>query len=266
MQLDSVQIGVANLEEATTAYELLLTTPPLPLPGGRRRFQLARGAVELDTGTPGLHSIAFVATADSPLRAVTPDDTFNGIAVRVDAAPAAGPAAGVSSMARSRWSLQTAKSDRLLAPAIDHVVVQTTAPDRAIALWRDRFGLRLALDREFPDRGLRLLFFRSGGITLEYACVLAPAASSLSNLAPCSDATRSGPAEPTPAAGPDRLYGVSYRVPQLREWRDRLVAAGVDVSAIRPGMRPGTSVCTVRSGTAGVPTLLLEAGREGLKT
>ena len=58
--------------------------------------------------------------------------------------------------------------------------------------------------------------------------------------------------------GVDRLYGVSYRVPQLPQWRSRLLAAGVDVSEIRAGMRPGTSVCTVRSGTAGVPTLLLE--------
>ncbi len=38
--------------------------------------------------------------------------------------------------------------------------------------------------------------------------------------------------------------------------------AGVDVSEIRMGMRPGTSVCTVRSGTAGVPTLLLERSEQ----
>ena len=121
-------------------------------------------------------------------------------------------------------------------PAIDHVVVQTMAPERAITLWRDRCGLRLALDREFADRGLRMLFFRSAGITLEFACPIAPSAGDWV----------------------DRLYGVSYRVPQLQQWRSRLLAAGVDVSEIRAGMRPGTSVCTVRSGTAEVRTLLLE--------
>jgi hypothetical protein len=47
-------------------------------------------------------------------------------------------------------------------------------------------------------------------------------------------------------------------VPALSPWRSRLLAAGVEVSEIRTGMRPGTSVCTVRGGTAGVPTLLLE--------
>ena len=36
------------------------------------------------------------------------------------------------------------------------------------------------------------------------------------------------------------------------------MAAGVDVSEPRTGMRPGTTVVTVRSGTAGVPTLLLQ--------
>jgi catechol 2,3-dioxygenase-like lactoylglutathione lyase family enzyme len=223
MQLDSVQIGAADLESAAAAYAVLLATRPLLLPDGRRRFQLARGAVELDSGMPGLHSLAFVAAADSPLRAA-PAEAFNGITVRVDAAPPA------------------ALPDAALAPAIDHVVVRTMAPERAIALWRDRFGVRLALDRVFAERGLRLLFFRSGGITLEYACPLVPDA----------------------AAAPDGLFGVSYRVPQLQAWRSRLVAAGIDVSAIRPGMRPGTSVCSVRSGTAGVPTLLLEVGREGV--
>lgn len=217
MQLDSVQIGVANLGEATSAYEVLLATPSLPLPGGARRFQLARGAVELDSGDPGLHSIAFVTTAESPVHAVAAD-AFNGIRVRVDTARPPTPA------------------DAATAAAIDHVVVQTTAPERAIALWRDRFGLRLALDREFAERGLRLLFFRSGGITLEYACAIAPST----------------------GVQADRFYGVSYRVPQLQPWRSRLLAAGVDVSEIRAGMRPGTSVCTVRSGTVGVPTLLLE--------
>ena len=115
--------------------------------------------------------------------------------------------------------------------------MRTPDSDRTIRLWRDRVGLRLALDRTFPERGLRLLFFRSAGMTLEFAG-----------------------SDPPPAdrSQPDQLYGVSYRVPDLAAHRERLVAAGVDVSPVRPGMRPATSVVTVRSGTAGVPTLLLE--------
>jgi hypothetical protein len=102
--------------------------------------------------------------------------------------------------------------------------------------------LRLALDREFPERGLRLLFFRSGGMTLEYACPV----------------TSSGDAG---SADGDRLYGVSYRVADLASCRARLQGAGLDVSEIRPGLKPGTSVATVRSGTAGIPTLLLHDAR-----
>jgi hypothetical protein len=39
--------------------------------------------------------------------------------------------------------------------------------------------------------------------------------------------------------------------------RARIAAAGIDVSEVRKGRKPGTSVFTVRSGTGGVPTLML---------
>jgi hypothetical protein len=41
--------------------------------------------------------------------------------------------------------------------------------------------------------------------------------------------------------------------------RARLVADGFDVSDTRPGHKPGTRVCSVRDGSCGVPTLLIEA-------
>ena len=49
--------------------------------------------------------------------------------------------------------------------------------------------------------------------------------------------------------------GLEHRIAARRE---RLLAAGVDVSEMRRGMRLGTTVATVRSGTAGVPTPLLQ--------
>jgi catechol 2,3-dioxygenase-like lactoylglutathione lyase family enzyme len=116
------------------------------------------------------------------------------------------------------------------------VVVHTPDPERAIAHWRDRLGLRLALDRTFAERGLRLLFFRSGGLTLEYAYAL----------------------DGTLGTSDDRVYGVSYRVGSAQAVRARLAADGIDVSELRAGMKPGSTVLTVRSGTAGVPTLLIQ--------
>ncbi|MFN8546104.1 MAG: VOC family protein [Candidatus Binatia bacterium] len=116
--------------------------------------------------------------------------------------------------------------------------MHTPDAERAIALWRDRVGLRLALDRAFPARGLRLLFFRSAGMTLELACPLG---------------------DGVDRHGPDRLWGIAYAVADLEVERARLLAAGLDVSEARAGNKPGTRVATVRSGTLGVPTLLVAA-------
>ena len=55
------------------------------------------------------------------------------------------------------------------------------------------------------------------------------------------------------------LNGVAYRVRDLAAVRERLLAAGLDVSDMRTGNKQGTRVATVRSGTEGVPTLLIEA-------
>lgn len=116
---------------------------------------------------------------------------------------------------------------------IDHVVVMTSDPEAAIALYRDRLGIRLAFDRTFEQRGLRLLFFRIHGITVELAAPLGA------------------------AAAPDRFWGISYRVHDIDAARTRVAAAGFDVSDVRPGHKPGTRVCTVRAETHGVATLLI---------
>jgi len=120
--------------------------------------------------------------------------------------------------------------------AIDHLVIRTPDPDDAIALYRDRLGIRLALDRSFEQRGVRLIFFRIGGVTLELAA----------RLSPSSD----------PPAG-DELWGAAYQVDDVRAASERIAAAGFDVSKTRGGNKPGTRVCTVRDGTFGVPTLLI---------
>src|SRR5438309_11018830 len=142
MELDSVQIGVADLDEATAAYTLLLGVEPVRLSGEVRRFQLGRGAVELESGEPGVHSIRFVGE-----RPAGWPDAFHGLAVELGARPALAAAAE--------------------APAIDHVVVRTPDADRAICLWRDPLGLRPARDRPFSQPGPRPGFLPSGRLTLE---------------------------------------------------------------------------------------------------
>ena len=132
---------------------------------------------------------------------------------------------------------------------MDHVVIMTADASAACTLYRDRLGLRLALDRTFESRGLRLLFFRVGGITVECAARLGAARLDAARL----DAPR---LDVTPDA-PDRLLGISYRVSDLPAAHDRVVKAGFDVSAVRQGQRPGTLVCTVRRETHGVATLFI---------
>jgi catechol 2,3-dioxygenase-like lactoylglutathione lyase family enzyme len=122
---------------------------------------------------------------------------------------------------------------------LDHVVLQTADAEASRAFWGDALGLRLALDRRFEAWGVRLLFFRVGGITVELAAAL------------------DGAATERPADR-DRAWGLSYRVPDADAARARVAEAGFDVSPVRPGRRPGTRVFSVRGEPCGVATLMLE--------
>ena len=123
--------------------------------------------------------------------------------------------------------------------AMDHVVVSTPDPERAAALYGARLGLDMALDRSHPDWG-RLMFFRCGDVVVEVT-------------------HRPGkPADPPRDIQHDRLRGICWRVADIDATHARLAQAGVDVSEVRTGRKPGTRVMTVRSGTCGVPTLLVQ--------
>ena len=127
---------------------------------------------------------------------------------------------------------------------LDHAVIQTPDAEGAKSLY-EGLELRLALDRTFEQWGARLLFFRIGGITVEVAAQ--PGAN----------------AEPEPGSvdanrAVDRLWGLSYRVPDADAARKRLADLGFDVSPVRTGRKPGTRVFSVRGDPLGVPTLMLE--------
>ncbi|MBI1254875.1 MAG: glyoxalase [Hyphomonas sp.] len=123
--------------------------------------------------------------------------------------------------------------------ALDHLVINTPNPDRAMALYGAKLGLRLALDRSAPEWGLRLIFFRTGGLTVEIA-------------------HRSGQGEE--ASGPDNFWGLTWRVGDIEAAHGRLATKGFNVSEVRTGRRAGTRVFTVRDGTMGVPTLFISGG------
>jgi catechol 2,3-dioxygenase-like lactoylglutathione lyase family enzyme len=118
---------------------------------------------------------------------------------------------------------------------LDHIVIATGDPERSAALYGARLGLEMALDRSHPDWG-HLMFFRCGDLIVE---------------------TVQRPGSALDAAH-DRLYGMSWRVANADATRARLVSAGIDASDVRTGRQPGTRVLTVRNGTCGIPTLLVE--------
>jgi len=119
--------------------------------------------------------------------------------------------------------------------SLDHVVIRSPNPERAIALYAGRLGLDLRLDRSNPDWGSRLLFFRCGDLVVEIAHDL-----------------RKGVSD-----APDQLWGLSWRAPDIAKANERLKKAGVEVSEPRTGRRPGTHVFTVQSHTANVPTIVI---------
>jgi hypothetical protein len=113
-------------------------------------------------------------------------------------------------------------------------VIRSGDMEQTAALYGARLGLDMRLDRQIGDR--RLMFFRCGGLVVEIVADKA------------LDAAR------------DTIYGLSWRVTDAETSQARLAAAGLSVSDVRPGMKPGTRVFTVRDGTCGVPTLMIETG------
>ena len=120
---------------------------------------------------------------------------------------------------------------------LDHIVIRTPAPDRALALYGARLGLDLRLDRSNPAWGTRFLFFRCGDLVVEVVHPLA---------------------EPE-GPGPDSFSGLAFRAPDIGHEHARLAANTGPISELRPGRKPGTHLFTVRSPAALVPTILIGA-------
>ncbi|MFV0534353.1 MAG: VOC family protein [Cumulibacter sp.] len=119
---------------------------------------------------------------------------------------------------------------------LDHMVLRTADAERAIANYGGRLGIELRLERHAPQWGMHMLFFRCGEDILEI-------------VQPIGDEQHTGA---------DQLYGVTWRVADLNDTAQRLKAAGIEISEIRDGRKPGTQVCTIRDRRTGIPTLLIQ--------
>ncbi|ALR13575.1 glyoxalase [Mycobacteroides saopaulense] len=116
---------------------------------------------------------------------------------------------------------------------IDHLVLFSPNRDRIIATLCGRLGFDLRLDR-VQSWGVHQLFFRCAGLVVEVV---------LRDEDP---------------AGPDSLWGIAWRTENIDATHARLQQAGVALSDIRNGHKPGTRVATVKDPALAVPTILIE--------
>lgn len=223
--LDHLAIG-----GSVAAYETLL---------GRRAIEgrLRTGNVGLtfSQGVAGLQSMTF-ATADLGKAATLLERRAVAITSDGDTLAFTGHGVPLKLAAASADEASPFTDDEAACVSgLDHVVVRTPNPERAIAFYAGRLGLDLRLDRSNPQWGARLLFFRCGDLVVEIAHDLKKGVSD----------------------GPDHLWGLSWRVPDIAKANARLKAAGIEVSEPRDGRRPGSQVFTVKNRTEGVPTIVI---------
>jgi catechol 2,3-dioxygenase-like lactoylglutathione lyase family enzyme len=238
--LGHVSIAAADVDEAAQAYAALLGVTAQRR-GERAWLQLGNVALDVHKGAEGLGALAFaVDDLDAARRRLerrgarsAAPKVIDGRAMSlVDAAATHGVAIALIQAAGA----PAANGGDI--EGLDHVVIMTRNPERAVAFYGARLGLDLRLDRSNAAWGARQLFFRCGEAVVEVAARLD---------APVSDA-------------PDRLSGLAWRARDPAVARERMAAAGFDVSEVRKGRKPGTAVFTVRAGVVGAPALVIGPG------
>jgi len=117
---------------------------------------------------------------------------------------------------------------------LDHLVINTNDADGFIEIYKDIFGIRLALDKHIEHWDKRMLFFRLNQTTLEVV------------------------EKKDDLASHDSLWGLAWDVIDIEKVHKRLSTQGIDISSIKDGIKENTRVATIKSHTHGVPTLLIE--------
>jgi catechol 2,3-dioxygenase-like lactoylglutathione lyase family enzyme len=244
--LDHVAIAVEDFPAAVEQYTLLLggqASAVSEAPGQRAAlFALSNARIlllERDTRLDGVEALGLsVADGEQTVSQLSAAELPGHPGAKLWALPhAATRTLTLRLVARANAVLPAATGFATdSVESLDHVVIRSAAPDDAVALYNGALGVRLALDRVLG--GVRMLFFRTGGVTLELI----------------ADAS---------AGAADSFYGLAYRVRDLEAAHSRLTAAGFVLTEPRIGRKSGTHVFSVRSSTCGVPTLFIrDASRD----
>ena len=272
--IDHLVLLCPEISAAVAAYERLLGTPPVwqsDVPAGASSALFRSGKTGLEilapagSGAlgdrlnqllaehgPGLQTLVFESNSiesDHRIfkrRGLSPEDIVSGASTdrstekhrqwrrfRLNDAATGGVRTFVLQHI-DKESLPVAKPSAGALYEIDHVVITTHRPDRALGFFGARLGLELLLDRQNKEQSSRLLVFRAGDSGVEVA-----------SRGEAGDEV------------PDRMWGITWKTRDIDAAHARLIAEGLDISDVRVGARPGTRVCTVRDGTLGIPTLVV---------
>jgi catechol 2,3-dioxygenase-like lactoylglutathione lyase family enzyme len=247
--INHIALAVQDLESATKRYRALFGREPERDGDASVRFQLDNVALVIaatdDSRQPeGIRKIGFATPDRAKAR-----HNLERRGIGIDADDPQTLELATSATHGVRIEIVEASFASTASPTIchisaaitglDHIVITTSHPERAAALYGARLGLDMKLDRTHPDWGSRLMFFKCGDAIVEVA-------HSLKNADPNSL---------------DKAWGLSWRANDIDAANVRLAQAGFNVSEVRAGRKPGTRVFTVRDAPAGMPTLIIGPAR-----
>lgn len=225
--VDRIVIAVPDLASALAEYECVFAVAPVeitdPAGGHRAWLALANTVIELREQVvpePLLQGLVFSSMGEGQ----TERPIENSMALALSLCD------GQASR-EFRAQFGQVPADRLI---VDHIVLRTADADACLSLFGETLGIRLALDKNAPEWGGRMLFFRTGKLTLEVI-----------------EAVDHKPES-------DFFWGIAFQCQDIEHTIDRLSQRGVSVSDLRDGRKPGTRVVTIKSHNLGIPTLLIE--------
>ena len=224
---DRIVIAVPELEAAVSEYQTLLGAIFWLVPGNnsqpRAWLGLANVTLELRqqaVAQPTIIALVFAGDA--------PPDTSIDVANALELPLSICDGVDTASFRQAQGESQNPSL------SVDHIVLRTADADACIDLFSVGLGIRLALDKNAPQWGARMLFFRVGKLTLE---VVEPAGEKPER---------------------DHFWGIAYQCSDLSSTTQKLLERGVALSEARIGRKPGTKVATVKSHSLTIPTLLVE--------
>lgn len=245
-QLNRIDIAVNDLAVASADYAALFGVQPHASDAACARFRLSNADVLLtgDAGRQGLAGMAFgvddlertARLLDNRGLAYTREDGPDGPRLRLDHSASHGAPVTLEAKPQrdTRREAETGLAGESAIVSVDHLVLRSANPTRAMAFWGAQMGLSLRFDKAFEQMGARVSLFRCGDMKIEVASK--------------GDAQKAGE--------DDELWGVSWRAANIARLHARL-SDGFDLSELRLGLQPGSSVFTVRNRTHGVATIAI---------